>query len=142
MSEEKQLPAISITPEMAPAIFITGGLDQFLSQIKEAVNEVPDLSTKKGRDRVASLAAAVFAEPAPVIDPLPGPGEIAIAVVGAHMSGLPLNHQLTDRGGRFLRAARTSPDYRLFALRGGPPARPGLLRAEPGASIDARSSPP
>lgn len=59
MSEEKQLPAISITPDMAPAIFITGGLDQFLSQIQEAVNEVPDLSTKKGRDRVASLAAAV-----------------------------------------------------------------------------------
>ncbi|MGQ6546011.1 hypothetical protein ACUNEV_00520 [Serratia sp. IR-2025] len=59
MSEEKQLPAISITPEMAPAIFIAGGLDQFLSQIREAVSEVPDLSTKKGRDRVASLAAAV-----------------------------------------------------------------------------------
>lgn len=54
MSEEKQLPAISITPDMAHAIFITGGLDQFLSQIQEAVNEVPDLSTKKGRDRVAS----------------------------------------------------------------------------------------
>jgi len=59
MSEEKQLPAISITPEMAPAIFIAGGLDQFLSQIREAVSEVPDLSTKKGRDRVASLAASV-----------------------------------------------------------------------------------
>jgi allophanate hydrolase len=91
---------------------------------------------RAGRDAaLASLAAAVFAEPAPVIDPLPGPGEITIAVVGAHMSGLPLNHQLTDRGGRFLRAARTSPDYRLFALPGGPPARPGLLRGEPGARI-------
>lgn len=52
MSEEKQLPAISITEEMAPAIYKPNGLDQFFEQIKEAVaNEVPDLSTKKGRDR-------------------------------------------------------------------------------------------
>lgn len=60
MSEEKQLPAISITEEMAPAIYKPNGLDQFFEQIKEAVaNEVPDLSTKKGRDRIASLAAQV-----------------------------------------------------------------------------------
>lgn len=45
MSEEKQLPAISITEEMAPAIYKPNGLDQFFEQIKEAVaNEVPDLS--------------------------------------------------------------------------------------------------
>ncbi len=91
---------------------------------------------RNGRDAAAaSLAAAVFSERATATDPKPGPGEIAIAVVGAHMSGLPLNHQLTGRGGRFLRTARTSSNYRLFELPGGPPARPGLLRADPGASI-------
>ncbi|MCP5367987.1 MAG: allophanate hydrolase [Hyphomicrobiales bacterium] len=63
-------------------------------------------------------------------------GEIALAVVGAHMSGLPLNHQLTDLGGRFLYAARTAPGYRLFSLPGGPPHRPGLLRATGGTAID------
>jgi allophanate hydrolase len=64
------------------------------------------------------------------------PGEHAIALVGAHMSGLPLNPQITDLGGRFLEATGTAPDYRLFALAGGPPARPGLLRvARDGASI-------
>lgn len=63
------------------------------------------------------------------------PGEIALAVVGAHMSGLPLNHELTSRGGRFVRTDRTAPIYRFFALAGGPPARPGLLRAEPGSAI-------
>ena len=64
------------------------------------------------------------------------PGEVAVALVGAHMAGLPLNGQITGRGGRFLEATRTSPDYRLFALAGGPPARPGLLRVtEGGASI-------
>jgi allophanate hydrolase len=58
----------------------------------------------------------------------PQPGETAIALVGAHMAGLPLNPQITSLGGRFLEATETSPDYRLFALAGGPPARPGLLR--------------
>jgi allophanate hydrolase len=47
------------------------------------------------------------------------------------MSGLPLNHQLTDLGGRHLRADQTMPLYRLHAL--GP--RPGLVRGEHGKSI-------
>lgn len=64
-----------------------------------------------------------------------GTGEIAIAVVGAHMSGLPLNHQLTDRGARFLEATSTAPEYRFFALPGGPPHRPGLLLSGEGHSI-------
>ncbi len=52
------------------------------------------------------------------------------------MSGLPLNGRITGLGGRFLAETRTAPDYRLFALAGGPPERPGLLRvAEGGASI-------
>ncbi|WP_421699163.1 allophanate hydrolase [Ancylobacter sp.] len=65
----------------------------------------------------------------------PASDEIALAVCGAHMAGLPLNGELTARGGRLLRPARTAPHYRLFALPGGPPARPGLLRAEGGAAI-------
>lgn len=62
--------------------------------------------------------------------------EIAIAAVGAHMSGLPLNGDLTRLDGRFIKAARTVPDYRLYALAGGPPHRPGLMRDEGGASIE------
>jgi allophanate hydrolase len=63
--------------------------------------------------------------------------EIAIAVCGAHMSGLPLNHELTSRGGRLLHATRTAPEYALYALSGGPPFRPGLVRrGNGGASID------
>ncbi len=62
---------------------------------------------------------------------------IEIAVVGAHLSGEPLNHQLLDRGARLLRAGRTAPCYRLYALPGGPPDRPGLIRVEQGgASIE------
>jgi allophanate hydrolase len=59
------------------------------------------------------------------------PGETALFCIGAHMSGLPLNHQITRLGGRFLREDRTRPSYRLYALGN----RPGLLRAESGAAI-------
>lgn len=64
---------------------------------------------------------------------------IEIAVVGAHLTGLALNHELLGRGGVFARAVGTRPCYRLFALAGGPPRRPGLLRvaARDGASIAA-----
>lgn len=61
--------------------------------------------------------------------------EIALAVVGAHMSGLPLNHELTRLGGRFIRAANTDASYRLYALPGGKPVRPGLVHADTGSAI-------
>jgi allophanate hydrolase len=53
------------------------------------------------------------------------------------MSGMPLNHQLVDLGGRLEGTKKTAPTYRLYALSGGPPHRPGLLRvASGGGSID------
>jgi allophanate hydrolase len=60
-------------------------------------------------------------------------GLIEIVVLGAHLSGMPLNHELTGNGGVFRRAASTTKDYRLHALAGGPPKRPGLLRIADGA---------
>lgn len=60
-------------------------------------------------------------------------GEIAIAVVGAHLSGMPLNGELKGLGARFLEATSTAPDYQLFALAGTRPAKPGLLRVATGA---------
>ena len=53
---------------------------------------------------------------------------IDIAVVGAHLSGMPLNSQLTERGATLVKATHTSPDYRLFALPGTRPPKPGLKR--------------
>src|SRR5229473_396280 len=58
--------------------------------------------------------------------------EIAIAVVGAHLSGMALNCELKALGGRLLEAATTAPDYRLYALPTMPP-KPGMLRVEKGA---------
>jgi allophanate hydrolase len=62
-----------------------------------------------------------------------------VAVCGAHLSGLPLNGQLTSRGGRLMLSTTTSPDYKFYALPGGPPYRPGLVRVgknEQGSAIE------
>lgn len=57
-------------------------------------------------------------------------GTVAVAVFGAHLSGLPLNGQLLERGARLVRADRTAPRYRLYALADG--RRPGLVRVREG----------
>ena len=75
--------------------------------------------------------------PPPSADPVVVEDRVAIAVVGAHMSGLPLNPQLTDLGGRLESAGKTAPVYRFYALPGGPPHRPGLVRVtEGGGAIE------
>ncbi len=76
--------------------------------------------------------------PATVSPALSLESEIPIAVVGAHLSGEPLNHQLTSVKGRLLRACTTAPSYRLFALPNTTPPKPGLLRtgAGDGVAID------
>jgi allophanate hydrolase len=62
---------------------------------------------------------------------------LPIVVVGAHLSGLPLNGQLTERGATLCRVTRTAPYYRLFALPGTVPPKPGMRRvAVTGASIE------
>jgi len=69
----------------------------------------------------------------PALAPLPASteGELAIAVVGAHLSGMAPNGELRTLGGRLLEAAVTAPDYKLYALPTTPP-KPGMLRVEPG----------
>lgn len=56
------------------------------------------------------------------------PGCVELAVVGAHLSGEPLNYQLIERGARLVKTCRTANDYRLYALTGTVPAKPGLVR--------------
>ena len=79
--------------------------------------------------RIGATAAAL--PPPATPDPLAAE-ETALFCIGAHMSGLPLNGQITSLGGRFLREDRTAPHYRLHALG----SRPGLVRVvEAGAAI-------
>lgn len=61
---------------------------------------------------------------------------ISVVVAGAHLSGLPLNWQLTERGATLHCAGATAENYRLYALPGGPPLRPALVRDDAGRSID------
>ncbi|MBL6652942.1 MAG: allophanate hydrolase [Reyranella sp.] len=65
-------------------------------------------------------------------DPVAREDRVPIAVVGAHMSGLPLNGQLLELGGRLESKGWTAPIYRFYALPGGPPHRPGLVRVADG----------
>ncbi len=100
-----------------------------------------------GRDSMLlSLGAHVHARRGGTLGavghPLPARGDsppatpqdsLAVAVVGAHLTGQPLNHQLVDRGGVLLRTTRTAPDYRLYALPDTDPPKPGLVRVVDGA---------
>jgi allophanate hydrolase len=80
----------------------------------------------QGLDSAPADAAAPSVQPS-----------LPIAVVGAHLSGLPLNGQLVERGAVLRESTRTAPAYRLLALPDTRPPKPGLLRvAEGGAAIE------
>jgi allophanate hydrolase len=85
---------------------------------------------------LGSLAASLPAEPS----------RIALAVVGAHLRGQPLNRELTERGARFVRSAKTAADYRLYALPDTTPPKPALVRdpafSGPGIEVEVWSLDP
>lgn len=90
-----------------------------------------------GHDRAAAV-------PAPVVADIPA-GMIAIAVVGAHLTGMPLNRELTEPGGVLLGEARTAPGYRLYALTGTVPPKPGMVfdpaADSPGTAVEVWALP-
>ncbi len=61
---------------------------------------------------------------------------VRVAVVGAHLRGMPLNFQLTTRRAVFVEATHTAPRYRLYALANTQPQKPGIARATSGAAIE------
>jgi allophanate hydrolase len=72
----------------------------------------------------------------PLIDDSQGEARFPIAVCGGHMQGLPLNGELTGLGGRLRERTHTAPAYRLYALAGFAPPRPGMVRDPTGAGIE------
>jgi allophanate hydrolase len=84
-------------------------------------------------DAVAAGVAAMLTATPPPAPAAPG---LRLLVVGAHLSGQPLNHQLTAAGGRLVGPARTAPEYRLHALPTQPP-KPGLVRVASGGATVA-----
>lgn len=84
----------------------------------------------------AGAVAAVAGELHGELLPMSGArvGQHCLAVVGAHLRGQPLNHQLTDRGAELVQRTHTAAHYRLYRLHDGPPERPGLDRVGNGGA--------
>lgn len=95
--------------------------------------QLADLGQRYHHATGLTLGATGQALPAPsAIAGLKSEATVRVAVVGAHLSGMPLNYQLTERGAVLVGEAKTSADYRLYALPGTTPPKPGMLRVTPG----------
>jgi len=123
-----------------PVGFQADGLPWGVTLFAPAFQDVPLLRlgaklqrarADRGRNANLPLPSAEAVEVA-----LTASGQVKVAVCGSHMAGLPLNPQLTSRGGRLVAAMKSAQAYKLYALPGGPPHRPGMVRTEGGAAIE------
>ncbi len=125
-----------------PAGFQADGLPFGVTVFAPAHQDGPllRLAARMQRELAAPLGATGLPLPASTVTPtlpmLPS-GQVRVAVCGAHLAGLPLNGQLTSRGGRLIAATRSAPEYKLYALPGGPPPRPGMVRVKQGGGAVA-----
>jgi allophanate hydrolase len=117
-----------------PGPFRADGLPAGITLIAPAQGEALLLQLGDDFHRAANVTLGATGCPLPARAPVTAvSGEgVTLAVVGAHLSGQPLNSQLTDRGARLLESVRTAAAYRLYALSGTGPARPGLVRTADG----------
>ena len=109
-----------------PAGFRANGLPFGISFIGPAFTDLGLLAVADRYERHSTAGSAACP-----------PGCIAVAVLGAHLSGQPLNWQLAERGARLLKTCRTAPGYRFYAIEGAI-AKPGLIRQDgfPGPGIE------
>jgi allophanate hydrolase len=123
-----------------PAGFTAAGLPFGVTLVAPAWSDLPllSLASKLHRSEPNKLgASAVALTEETSFDWSASADTIAVAVCGAHMQGLPLNHQLAERGGVLLERTTTAARYRLYSLPGGPPYRPGLIAVDSnGACIE------
>ncbi len=120
-----------------PAGFATNGLPYGVTLFGPAFSDEALLVYADRLHRALGTPVGTTARLPSPLPPRAAADAVPLVVCGAHLSGLPLNHQLTERGGRLVAATRTAPCYRLYALPGGPPWRPGLVRvAAGGAAIE------
>lgn len=123
-----------------PAGFQPDGLPFGVTLAAPANQDGPLLHLAAKMHQAADVTLGATSAPIPGGEggkgPLPS-GQVRVAVCGAHLAGLPLNRQLTDRGARLVAETTSSSDYKLYALPGGPPFRPGMVRVEKGESGNA-----
>ena len=117
-----------------PAAMRSDGIPFGITLLAPAGNDAAIASIGRAFHADTKLSIGAKGLQQPPLAPLPAMNddEIAIAVVGAHLSGMALNGELQALGARLLEETITAPDYRLFALDTTPP-KPGMLRVEAGA---------
>ncbi len=122
-----------------PTAFTTQGLPFGITLAGAAFSDRALLSIAQRIQATLPLPSGVDNQPLPQqpAHPVGNPQSIEVAVCGAHLDGLPLNWQLLERGGVLTERTHSAKAYRLYALAGGPPFRPGLIRDErQGAAIE------
>ena len=122
-----------------PAGFLANGLPWGITLFSKALQDRKLLSYANRWQQALQLplGATQQALAASVHTPVTFSDSIPVVVCGAHLDGLPLNWQLRERGATFAEKTTTSANYRLYALPGGPPHRPGLIRdAQQGGHIE------
>ncbi|QTF91738.1 allophanate hydrolase [Halomonas sp. BM-2019] len=122
-----------------PIGFADSGLPVGVTLFGKAFEDLALLSLGRALEERRDLplgATGLARPPLPPLSPARD-GALELVVCGAHLDGLPLNHQLTERGGVLVEATKSAPRYRLYALAGGPPARPAMVRDDAsGAAIE------
>jgi allophanate hydrolase len=108
-----------------PSGFMGNGLPWGVTLFGRAFTDQYLLSVADGLQRQQSSAT-----PAPIN--VARNDRARLVVCGAHLDGLALNWQLKQRGARFVETTSSSSDYQLYALAGGPPFRPGMVRVKDG----------
>lgn len=120
-----------------PATLRSDGLPFGITLIAPAWQDGPLAELGRRWLNTRRLKLGTTSQPTPLTQPRPEapPGHIRLAVVGAHLSGMPLNYQLTERHARLAESTFTSEHYRLYALPDTTPPKPGLARSKEGAEI-------
>ncbi|KAJ3360623.1 hypothetical protein GGF32_008239 [Allomyces javanicus] len=123
---------------LAPA-FHDKNLLTLASQWLQALNDGHRLLGATSRTATPALdqVTEVLVRPPPLGAPIP-PATVRLAVVGAHLAGMPLHHELERVHARFVAKTRTAPCYKLYALAGTKPAKPGLFRVTDGTGAAIR----
>ena len=113
-----------------PGGFLPSGLPFGLSLVSPAFCDDDLAVVADDLHRALEPSSGEGRAPLPAARPpgAPAGDAVHVAVVGAHLSGEPLNYQLTARGGVLVARTRTAPSYRLYALAGTTPAKPGLFQ--------------
>ncbi|OWJ98394.1 allophanate hydrolase [Pseudomonas sp. A46] len=121
-----------------PAGFRADGLPAGITLIAPAWHDNALAALGQRWQETLALPLGATGRPLPpqATNPVPAPGSVRVAVVGAHLSGMPLNFQLTRRDAVLVEQTTSAAQYRLYALPGTVPPKPGLARvAEDGAEI-------